>query len=93
MRTILAAGLAAVLTLGVPAAATAAPARSVDRELVRVVMLDYLRDHPSLRREVCAVHWRDPGAAYRMLWHTRIDGIRQVYVRRGTRDAIDWICS
>ena len=37
MRTILAAGLAAVLTLGVPAAATAAPARSVDRELVREV--------------------------------------------------------
>lgn len=91
-KALAAVALAAAL-LAPATAATAAPARSVDRELVRVIMLDYLRDRPWLRREVCRVFDADPPSAYRMLWRTRIDGIRQVYVRRGTRDAIDWACS
>ena len=86
--------LALALALMVPAAAavSAAPA-GVDRELARAIMTGILRDDPTMRREVCALFDKDPAAAYRTLWRTRISGIRQVYVRRGTRDAVDWVCS
>ncbi len=91
MKALVAAALAAAVLI--PAAPAEAAPSYGQRDIVRVIMLGYLRDHRDVRHEVCRVFDIDPPSAYRMLWQTRISGIRQVVVRRGTRDAIDWACS